>query len=94
MDKTKKKELSEIDICDLFITSAIKDAGWDQFTQIRRDVTLTPGPVVVGGNISSRNKKKKKLTNYVLSKEPGAPVSVVGTTQLRTSSGSFKWQNL
>jgi len=44
MTPQEKKELSEIDICDLFITPAIKDAGWDQFRQIRREVTLTPDP--------------------------------------------------
>ena len=36
MDTKEKQELSEIDICDLFITPAIKDAGWKQ---IRREVT-------------------------------------------------------
>ncbi len=72
-----KKELSEIDICDLFITPAIKEAGWDQQKQIRREVTLTPGPVIVRGNMSSRNKKKKKFADYVLSWEPGVPVAVV-----------------
>lgn len=61
MDKTDKKKLSEIDICDLFITPAIKNADWDPVNQIRREVTLTPGPVIVRGNMSSRNKKKKKL---------------------------------
>jgi len=71
MDSKEKKELSETDICDLFITPAIKDAGWDQPRQIRREVTLTPGPVVVRGNMSSRNKKKKKFADYVLSWEPG-----------------------
>jgi len=58
LDKINKKELSETDICDLFITPAIKNAGWDPISQIRREVTLTPGPVVVRGNMSSRNKKK------------------------------------
>ena len=53
MDSKEKKKLSEIDICDLFITPAIKGAGWDQLTQIRREVTLTPGPVVVRGNKSN-----------------------------------------
>jgi type I restriction enzyme, R subunit len=77
LDKINKKELSEIDICDLFITPAIKDAGWDQTTQIRREVTLTPGPVIVRGNMSSRNKKKKKFADYVLYQEPGVPVAVV-----------------
>jgi type I restriction enzyme R subunit len=72
-----KKELSETDICDLFITPAIKDAGWDPMKQIRREVTLTPGPVIVRGNMSARNKKKKKFADYVLYWEPGVPVAVV-----------------
>lgn len=77
MDKTDKKKLSETDICDLFITPAIKNAGWDPVTQIRREVTLTPGPVIVRGNMSSRNKKKKKFADYVLHQEPGVPIAVV-----------------
>lgn len=77
MDSTEKKKLSESDICDLFITPAINSAGWEPMTQIRREVTLTPGPVVVRGNMSSRNKKKKKFADYVLSWEPGVPVAVV-----------------
>ncbi len=77
MDKNNKKKLSETDICDLFITPAIINAGWDQTTQIRREVTLAPGPVIVRGNMSSRNKKKKKFADYVLSQEPGVPVAVV-----------------
>src|SRR5215831_16034447 len=77
MDSKDKKALSEIDICDLFITPAIADAGWDQVKQIRREVTLAPGPVIVRGNMSSRNKKKKKFADYVLSWEPGVPVAVV-----------------
>ncbi len=77
MEDINKKELSEIDICDNFITPAIKNAGWDQYTQIRREVTLTPGPVVVRGEMSARNKKKKKFADYVLHKEPGIPIAVV-----------------
>jgi hypothetical protein len=56
-----KKRLSESDICDMFISPAIKSAGWDQMTQIRREVTLAPGPVTVRGNVASRNKKKRKF---------------------------------
>jgi type I restriction enzyme, R subunit len=77
LDKGNKKELSETDICELFITPAIIKAGWDQISQIRREVTLTPGPVIVRGNMSSRNKKKKKFADYVLSWEQGVPVAVV-----------------
>ena len=77
MTEEEKKSLSEIDICDLFITPAIKAAGWDQFTQVRREVTLTPGPVIVRGNLSSRNKKKKKFADYVLLREAGVPIAVL-----------------
>lgn len=77
MDKKDKLKLSESDICDLFITPAIKAAKWDPVTQIRREVTLTPGPVIVRGNMSSRNKKKKKFADYVLSWKPSLPVAVV-----------------
>ncbi|MHA4812613.1 EcoAI/FtnUII family type I restriction enzme subunit R [Flavitalea flava] len=72
-----KKELSESDICDLYITPAIKNAGWDPFKQIRREVTLTPGPVIVRGEMSARNKKKKKFADYVLSREPGTRIAVI-----------------
>jgi len=77
MNPKEKKELSESDIKAKFITPAIVQAGWDEMTQIRREVTLTPGPVVVRGNLSSRNKKKKKFADYVLQKEKGVPVAVV-----------------
>ena len=77
MDSKEKKALSETDICDLFITPAIKNAGWDPIRQIRREVTLTPGPIIVRGNVSSRNKKKKKFADYVLSWIPGVPIAVV-----------------
>ncbi len=77
MDRKEKKELSEIDICDLFITPALIDAGWNQLTQIRREVTLTPGPIVVRGNLSSRNQKLKKFADYVLQWEKGVPIAVV-----------------
>jgi len=77
MDPKEKKELTESDIRAKFVTPAIVEAGWDEMTQIRREVTLTPGPVVVRGNLSSRNKKKKKFADYVLQKEKGVPVAVV-----------------
>lgn len=77
MDKKEKKELSESDIKAKFITPAIVKAGWDEMTQIRREVTLTPGPVVVRGNLSSRNKKKKKFADYVLQREKSVPIAVI-----------------
>ena len=77
MSEINKKELSEIDICDIYITPAIKRAGWDQIKQIRREVTLTPGPIIVRGNMSARNKRKKKFADYVLYWEPEVPIAIV-----------------
>lgn len=77
MDRKEKKELSEADICRLYITPALTNAGWDSEMQIREQVTLTPGPVIVRGNMSSRNKKKKKFADYVLYWEMGVPIGVV-----------------
>lgn len=77
MEKADKLKLSESDVCDLFITPAIKKAGWDPFRQIRREVTLTPGPVLVRGNLASRNRKKKKFADYVLYWQPGMPIAIV-----------------
>lgn len=77
MNSKEKQGLSEADIRAKFITPAVLQAGWDEMTQIRREVTLTPGPVVVRGNLSSRNKKKKKFADYVLQKEKGVPVAVI-----------------
>lgn len=72
-----KKELSERDIENIFITPAIVKAGWDLQSQIRQNVTLTPGPVIVRGEMSARNKKKKKFADYVLSWKPGTRVAVI-----------------
>jgi len=58
-----KKELSERDIENIFITPAIIKAGWDLQSQIRTQVTLTPGSVIVRGEMSARNKKKKNFVN-------------------------------
>jgi len=59
MDKNDKQQLSESDLRDLFISPALQEAGWDALRKIRREVRLTLCPVVVRGNISSRNKKKE-----------------------------------
>jgi type I restriction enzyme, R subunit len=38
-----KKSLSEADICAKCITPAMISAGWDEATQIRREVGFTKG---------------------------------------------------
>ena len=49
-----KKDLSETDIRTKFITPAIAGAGWDLHTQIREEVALTAGKVIVRGKAHKR----------------------------------------
>ena len=60
MDKTG---LSESDTRANFITPALCRAGWDEATQIRREVSFTKGRIIVRGRLVSRGKGKQ--TDYI-----------------------------
>jgi type I restriction enzyme R subunit len=51
--------LSEDDISVKFITKALIKAGWDENTQIRRQVSFTKGRIIVRGKLVSRGRAKK-----------------------------------
>lgn len=74
MEDIDKKELSERDICTKFITPAIKQANWRE-RQIREEVKLTNGRIIVKGSTTSRGKPKR--ADYVLSYKPNIPLAVV-----------------
>jgi type I restriction enzyme R subunit len=59
-----KKTLSETDICAKWITPAVIQAGWDEATQIRREVSFTKGRIIVRGKLVTRGKGKR--ADYVL----------------------------
>ena len=61
MDKKEKQALSESDICRLFIDPALAAAGWDPMRQIRTQVTLTPGPVIIRGRSHLETKNFENL---------------------------------
>jgi type I restriction enzyme, R subunit len=44
-----KKSLSESDICAEYITPALIQAGWDEATQLRREVYFTNGQIIMRG---------------------------------------------
>ena len=52
-------DLSEDDVSVKLITPAIVKAGWDESTQIRRQVSFTKGRIIVRGRLVSRGKAKK-----------------------------------
>jgi type I restriction enzyme, R subunit len=72
-----KKLLSERDICTKYITPALADAGWDLQTQLREEVALTSGRVIVKGNKAKRDEKSIRRADYVLYLKPGIPLAVV-----------------
>ncbi len=72
---TKKKDLSERDICTKFITPALERAGWDMQTQVREEVGFTDGRIYVKGNLSMRGKRKR--ADYILYYKPNIPVAVI-----------------
>lgn len=59
-----KRALSEDDISAKFITPAIIKAGWDEATQIRRQVYFTKGRIIVRGKLVTRGRAKR--ADYVL----------------------------
>ena len=72
-----KKALSERDICTKFITPAIVKGGWDVQVQVRENVHLTKGRVIVRGKLVSRG--TAKFADYVLYAKPNAniPLAIV-----------------
>jgi len=69
------KDLSERDVCTKLITPAVERAGWDIQSQMREEVSLTAGQVMVRGRLVARGKAKR--ADYVLYLKPNLPLAVV-----------------
>lgn len=87
-----KKSLSETEICDRYITPALKKAGWNQNTQIRREYSFTAGRVIVRGTVATRGKKKR--ADYLLNYRSHLPLAVVEAKDNNHSVGSGMQQAL
>lgn len=70
-----KKGLTETDIITKFILPAIESAGWDSMTQLRQEVKLRDGKVIVRGNMAVR--KTVKSADIVLYHKPNLPLAVI-----------------
>lgn len=70
-----KKDLSERDICTKYITPAIEKAGWDIQLQVREEVSLTKGRVIVRGKLHTRGKNKR--ADYILYYKPNIPIAII-----------------
>lgn len=66
---------SERDVCTKLITPALVEAGWDLHRQIREEVTLTDGRIIVRGKLTARGERKR--ADYVLYHKPNIPIAIV-----------------
>jgi type I restriction enzyme R subunit len=67
--------LSEEDIKRIHITPAIERVGWDSRNQVRQEVHLTKGRIVVRGKIAVRG--QSKFADYILYHKPQIPLAVI-----------------
>jgi type I restriction enzyme, R subunit len=70
-----KKDLSESDIKAKFITPAILNAGWDEHTQLGREIYFTAGRIYVKGKLTARG--SKKFADYILYYKPNLPIAII-----------------
>ncbi|MFC0604965.1 EcoAI/FtnUII family type I restriction enzme subunit R [Winogradskyella pulchriflava] len=70
-----KKKLSESDIKAKFITPAILKSGWDEQTQLGREIFFTDGRIYVKGKLTARG--KRKFADYILFYKPNVPIAII-----------------
>jgi type I restriction enzyme R subunit len=87
-----KKALTEQDIRSKFISPAIHTAGWDAMRQVREEVQLTKGRVIVKGKLSTRAEAKR--ADYVLYHRPNLPIAVVEANDNTHAMGTGMQQAL
>lgn len=87
-----KKKLSERDICTKFITPELTAAGWDVMTQVREEVALTAGKILVRGRKYKRG--ERKFADYILYHKPHMPLAVIEAKDNNHSVGDGMQQAL
>lgn len=70
-----KKDLSESDIKAKYITPAILNSGWDEQTQLGREIFFTDGRIYVKGQLTARG--KRKFADYILFYKPNVPIAII-----------------
>ncbi|NHN36902.1 DEAD/DEAH box helicase family protein [Pseudomaricurvus alcaniphilus] len=87
-----KKQLSETDIISKFILPSVEKAGWDNMTQIRQEVKLRDGKVIVRGQIGMR--KTVKSADIVLYHKFNMPLAVIEAKANKHEIGKGMQQGL
>ncbi|RDS45412.1 EcoAI/FtnUII family type I restriction enzme subunit R [Escherichia coli] len=75
MAELNLSNLTEADIITKCVMPTILNAGWDNTTQIRQEVKLRDGKVIVRGKVAAR--RTVKSADIVLYHKPGIPLAVI-----------------
>jgi len=70
-----KKTYSEHDIRTKYITPALQQAGWNIHTQVREEVPITDGKILV--RVKKHKRARGKRADYILYYKPNIPIAVV-----------------
>lgn len=87
-----KTHLTETDIITKYILPAVKDAGWDLVSQVRQEVKLRDGKIVIRGKLASR--VKVKSADIVLYHKPNLPLAVIEAKSNQHAMGKGMQQGL
>ena len=87
-----KKALSERDICTKFISPAVQRAGWDMQMQLREEVYITKGRILVRGRMTKRAAGKR--VDYILYYKPNIPIAIIEAKDNNHSVGDGMQQAL
>ena len=87
-----ENKLSERDVITKFILPGIEQAGWNNQSQIREEVSFTDGRIFVKGKKTKRGKGKR--ADIILFYKPNIPVAVLEAKDNKHSCGDGMQQAL
>ena len=87
-----KKKLTETDIITKYILPAVEGSGWDSMTQIRQEVKLRDGKVIVRGQLGVR--QTVKSADIVLYHKLNMPLAVIEAKANKHEMGKGMQQGL
>ena len=93
MPELNKYGMTEADICRVYITPAIKNAGWDD-ALIKEQRTFTAGKVIVRGKVVERGKQKRADYSLYHSNKSKLPIAIIEAKDNKHSIGDGMQQGL
>ena len=84
--------VTEDDTRARYIDPALREAGWDNHTQVQRNLAITDGRIMVKGKMTARG--KKKFADYALSIIPNSIIAIIEAKHVGKRLGTGMQQAL